>query len=40
MTTMANNNEKETMAQEFFCEDYLKGLKVPKKSLKKTKKLF
>ena len=30
---MANNNEKQTMAQAFFCEDRLKGLKDPKKCL-------
>ena len=32
-TTMTNNNEKETMAQAFSCEDGLKGLKDPKKCL-------
>ena len=40
-TTMTNNNEKETMAQAFSCEDGLKGLKGSKKCLnQESKKLL
>ena len=39
-TTMTNNNEKETMAQAFSCEDSLKGLKDPKKCLNQECKMF
>ena len=39
-TTMTNNNEKETMAQAFSCEDGLKGLKDPKKCLNQESKKF
>ena len=38
--TMTNNNEKETMAQPFSCEDCLKGLKDPKKCLNQESKKF
>ena len=39
-TTMTNNNEKETMAQTFSCEDGLKCLKDPKKCLNQESKKF
>ena len=39
-TTMTNNNEKETMAQTFSCEDGLKGLKGPKKCFNQESKKF
>ena len=37
-TTMTNNNEKETMAQVFSCEDGLKGFKGSKKYLNQESK--
>ena len=38
--TMTDNNEKETMAQAFSCEDGLKALKDPKKCLNQESKKF
>ena len=37
---MTNNNEKETMAQAFSCEDGLKGLKDSKNCLNQEYKKF
>ena len=37
---MTNNNEKETMAQAFSCEDGLKDLKDTKKSLNQESKKY
>ena len=36
--TMTKNNEKESMAQAFSCEDGLKGLKHPKNCLNQESK--